>query len=86
MNHVEGRIADFVRVIRPDLTVQGLAVDTPLIEGGLDMDSVNLLELLTMVEEAFGVRVEDEDLSLDLLRDIRSLGAFVQARLPVVAS
>lgn len=86
MNHVEGRIADFVRVIRPDLAAHSIAVDTPLIEGGVNMDSVNLLELLVMVEEEFSVTVEDEDLSVDLLRDVRSLGAFVQARLPAVAS
>jgi acyl carrier protein len=86
MNHVEGRIAECVRAVRPDLATRSLAVDTPLIEGELSMDSVELLELLTMVEEAFGVTVQDEDLTVDLLRDIRSLGAFVQRRLPVVAS
>lgn len=54
---------------------------TPLVEGGLNLDSVNLLELIVLIEEEFGVTVEDEDLSLDLIRNIGSLGAYVKERM-----
>ena len=59
---------------------------TPLIEGGLNLDSVNLLELLVRIEETFGITVEDEDIRAELFTTIESLADFVRqkqaARLP----
>ena len=55
-----------------------LTPKTSLVEGGLNLDSVALLELIVSVEEAFGVSIEDEELSADLVASIGSLAAFVQ--------
>ena len=83
MNQVETRIGDLIRTRLPKVMGrEEIAADTPLLDGGLNLDSVDLLELILMVEEEFGVVVEDNDLSVDLLQDVRSLARFVRGHLP----
>jgi acyl carrier protein len=53
-----------------------LTAATPLIEGGLNLDSVNLLELLVRVEETFGITVEDEEIRAEILTTIGTLAGF----------
>jgi acyl carrier protein len=78
---VEGRIARILSdSIVPGAELESLGPDTPLVEGGLALDSVSLLELIVAVEESFGVTVEDEDLSLELVATIGSLADFVRRK------
>jgi acyl carrier protein len=58
-----------------------LTADTPLVEKGLNLDSVRLLELIVSVEESFDVAIEDEELTLELLATIGSLASFVHRKL-----
>ena len=58
-----------------------LTPETSLVEGGLNLDSVALLELIVGVEEAFGVRIEDEELSVELVASVGSLASFVRHKI-----
>jgi acyl carrier protein len=82
MNEVEGRIARILEdgFVAADADA-ALGAETPLIEGGLNLDSVNLLELLVRVEEAFGVTIDDEDITAELVASVGSLAAFVRREL-----
>lgn len=80
MNSIEARIARLLREsVRPDGKV-ALTADAPLLEGGLELDSVELLELVVAVEEAFGMTIDDEELSVELFETIGSLARFVQQK------
>jgi acyl carrier protein len=90
MDEVELRIA---RILERDLAADAdvpLTAEVALAEGGLNLDSVNLLELIVKVEEAFGVTIEDEDISAEMFSTLGSLAAFVRqkraARLPSAES
>lgn len=52
---------------------------TALFGGGLALDSLTGLELLTGVEQEFGVDVAAEDLNLDSLETIGTLTAYLSA-------
>ena len=52
-----------------------------MIDGGLNMDSINVLELISLIEEEFGITVRDEDMSVELLGTIASLGAYIRRQL-----
>lgn len=54
--------------------------DTPLLSGGLGLDSVTVVRLLAAVHRTLGVDVADEDLDLDALATVGTLTAFVAAR------
>ncbi len=51
-----------------------LSEDTPLFEGGLDLDSIGFLQLVLKIEAHTGTRLRDEDLTEDALC---SVGAFI---------
>jgi acyl carrier protein len=54
---------------------------TPLLSGGLGLDSVTVVRLLAAVYRETGVDVADEDLDLDSLATLGALAAFVAVRL-----
>jgi acyl carrier protein len=69
------RIRDFIRedlVCDPD---EQLDLDTPLLEGLLD--SSDLLRLLSFLQEDFGIDLEYEDLTRDVLGSVRAIERFV---------
>ena len=59
--------------------VRGMPGDTPLFGSGLALDSLTGLELLTGVEQEFGVDIAAEDLNLDSLQTIGTLAAYLSA-------
>ena len=64
-----------------DVKVKQVTVETPLIDGGLNMDSINVLELISLIEEEFGIAVRDEDMSVELIGTIASLAAYIRKQL-----
>jgi acyl carrier protein len=63
-----------------DPAVAGLPRDTPLLSGGLALDSVTVVRLLAEIKTTTGVDVADLDLDLDALATIGTLADFVAAR------
>ena len=53
----------------------------PLAEGGLDLDSVALLELIASLEERLEFQFDESDLRTSSFRTVGSLSAVVAARL-----
>ena len=55
--------------------------DTPLVGGGVALDSVSVLELLLALEQEFGVEVDaDELLRTKALHTVGTLAAFIDAK------
>jgi len=52
---------------------------TPLVQGGLALDSIRLLELCDAVERRFGVELDEDDLAS--LTTIGALAARLEAKL-----
>ena len=53
--------------------------DTPLLEGGLALDSVVIAELIARIEDEFGIRFEDQNLRLELFDNLMTLAEFVSS-------
>jgi len=51
--------------------------DQPLFGEGLGLDSIDALELVLGVEQAFGVKIEDEEMGAQALSSVSSLAEFV---------
>jgi len=64
-----------------DPTAAALPADTPLLAGGLGLDSVAVVRLLGAIRDRLGVDVADEDLDLDSLATLGTLAGFVAARI-----
>ncbi len=61
-----------------DLTPGEIETDAPLFVEGLGLDSIDALEVAMVLEEKFGLRLEeDPDKNREIFRSVRSLAAFV---------
>jgi acyl carrier protein len=60
-----------------DPGVLDLPADTPLLSGGLGLDSVTVVRLLAAIRSGTGVDVADLDLDLDALATLGTLTDFV---------
>lgn len=54
----------------------------PLINGGLELDSLDALEVVVAVERAYGLKIDTSEDSKQALASIDALAAFVRAKSP----
>ncbi|MGA7733089.1 MAG: acyl carrier protein, partial [Chloroflexia bacterium] len=59
--------------------VRTLPEETPLFGSGLALDSLTGLQLLTGVEQEFGVDIAAEDLNLDSLQSVGTLVGYLSS-------
>jgi len=55
-----------VQVLQIDIDPEDIADDEPLFGDGLDADSMLSLELISAIEEAFGIEVTDDELRVEM--------------------
>ena len=51
--------------------------DTPLVGEGLDLDSIDILELVVNMEEKYGIRIEKSEEGKRIFKNIGSLVDFI---------
>jgi len=62
-----------------DVDPSSLADDAPLVGGGLDLDSIDVLELVTGIEKRYGLRIEDPDLVVKVFTSVSTLASHITA-------
>ena len=77
MNAVERQIREFIAQNFVMAEASELAADQSLMEARI-IDSTGVLELVTFLEEQFGVQVSDADLVPENLDTIANIVAYVQ--------
>jgi acyl carrier protein len=60
----------------------GLEDETSFLDAGI-LDSTGVMEVVAFLEQQFGVRVDDDELTPENLDSISSIGAFVSRKLQV---
>lgn len=81
-NAIENRIKSaLVKGLKLKVAPDSIPADLPLIDKGLGLDSVSILQLIGSIEEMFSIRVDDTDITRELFRDIRTLGNYVRRKL-----
>ena len=63
-----------------DMTADDIDDDEPLFAGGLELDSIDALEIVVMLESEFGIKVRNEESARQHFRSIASLAEFVEQR------
>jgi acyl carrier protein len=58
----------------------GFGDDDSLLDGGI-VDSTGVMEVVTFLEESFGITVDDDELVADNLDSVTALSGFVQRKL-----
>lgn len=74
---------DVISVIRHSVNLHHMdlsqfTADTSLHGGGLELDSVDILEIIVAIEHKFNVKVEDAEAGKRYFRTIGTIAEFVQ--------
>ena len=57
-----------------------ITLDVSLLEDGLGLDSIMLVELVSLVEENFGFQFAEDELDLTIFTNIQTLATFVATK------
>ena len=63
-----------------DVKPDDLADDEPLIGSGLNLDSIDALELVVTLEKEYGIKIKSSEESRQALASIAHLAEFIRAR------
>jgi acyl carrier protein len=68
-----------------NLTIDQVDPDAQLLEGGIKLDSLALVELITLIEDQFGIQFGESDFNIEVFGNLRSLAALVRTRRELAA-
>ncbi len=65
-----------------DITPEDIENDLPLFGGNntLGLDSIDAIELVMAIQRDFKVRIDDQNLAREVLKDVNSIADFVQSK------
>ena len=64
-----------------NIKVEDIAENVSLFEEGMGLDSVMIVEFITLIERHFGFQFSDEELNMGPFRDLRTLATFISTKL-----
>ncbi len=64
-----------------ELSIDDVNDSTSLIEGGLDIDSIGIIEVISLAETTFAIEFQDEDLRLQTFDSIGALARVISSRM-----
>ena len=65
-----------------DITPQDIEDDLPLFGGDntLGLDSIDAIELVMAIQRDFKVRIDDQNLAREVLKDVNSIADFIKSK------
>ena len=63
-----------------DLTPGDIQVDDPLVGGPLGIDSIDILELVIMLDQDYGLKIDTRELGMKVFATLRTMAEHIQAR------
>jgi acyl carrier protein len=62
---------------------EDIDADAPLIGGKLELDSIDVLEMVIMIEKDYGVRIENRELGEKVFANLATMAAYIAENAPV---
>ncbi len=65
-----------------DIEPDDIGEDDQLIGGELGLDSIDVLELVMMIEKDYSVRIDNKELGAKVFANLRALAEYIQEKSP----
>lgn len=63
-----------------------LGPDDPLVGAGLGLDSIDVLEIVVLLEQDYGVKIDSKEVGQQAFASLRALADFVRGHRPAAGS
>lgn len=82
MSQIEGLVGELkVKIIKTlglmDATPEDIKDDSPLVGGDAGIDSIDVLELVMMIEKDYGVKIDSKELGAKVFASVRALATHI---------
>jgi Phosphopantetheine attachment site. len=82
MIQIEGLVSELkVKIIKTlglmDVTPEDIKDDAPLVGGDTGIDSIDVLELVMMIEKDYGVKIDSKELGAKVFASVRALATHI---------
>ena len=82
MSQIEGLVGELkVKIIKTlglmDVTPEDIKDDSPLVGGDAGIDSIDVLELVMMIEKDYGVKIDSKELGAKVFASVRALATYI---------
>jgi acyl carrier protein len=67
-----------------NIRIEDIDPGAPLLGDGLNLDSLALVELISLVEDSFGIEFGERDLNMESFASLRNLAAVIAAQTPAL--
>ncbi|EIJ41673.1 acyl carrier protein [Beggiatoa alba B18LD] len=64
-----------------NLRLEELDAQVSLFEGGLGLDSIAIMEFISLIEENFAIKFSEDELNMDYFQNLNSVAQFVSTKL-----
>ena len=80
LNELKTKIIETLELT--DVSPDDIIADDQLVGGQLDIDSIDVLELVMMVEEDYSVKIDNRELGAKVFQSLKSLAEHINERRP----
>jgi acyl carrier protein len=80
INELEAKIVSILDLA--DIPSSALDVNGPLIGGTLGLDSIDVLEMVIMIEKDYGVRIDNRELGEKVFASLKTLAMYILENSP----
>ena len=63
---------------REDITPEDIDAEAPLFGDGLGLDSIDALEFIVLLEETYGIKIEDPKKGRKIFYSVKTMADFIQ--------
>jgi acyl carrier protein len=74
------KIVDVLNLI--DVQPVDIKVDERLVGGDLGIDSIDVLEMVIMIERDYGVKIDNKELGVKVFASLRTLAEYIHEKSP----
>jgi len=75
LNELKAKIVEVLNLI--DVHPDDIKDDDQLVDGNLDIDSIDVLEMVIMIEKDYGVKIDSRELGVKVFATLRTLAGHI---------
>ncbi len=75
LEELKSKIVEVLNLI--DVQPDKILDDDPLVGGSLGIDSIDVLEMVIMIEKDYGVRIDNRELGVKVFSSLRTLAEYI---------
>lgn len=75
INELKVKIVEVLNLM--DVGPDGINADDPLVGGNLGIDSIDVLEMVIMIDKDYGVKIDDRELGVKVFATLRTLAEYI---------